>query len=193
MTEQAKNKKCVLLVIASKGFSACEYQETKKALQDAGVDVFTVSDTALDACGDDGSTIVVDADLGIIDVSKYDGIFLIGGPGTLSCLNTPRMHTVLRDARDMGLAYGAIDLAVRVLAHAKCLVGKDATGLDSDRALNDILETCGARYRATDVIICDGVVTCSTPGDTQKFAQAILKLLREKEIDAPKDVNNKRA
>lgn len=189
---QRIKRKCVMLIIPSKGFSAFEYNTTKNTLEKMGIEVFTASDTALDAIGDDGSAVMVDADLAIIDVGKYDGLFLIGGPGTLSCLNTPLMYQLVKDACDMDVPYGAIDLAVRVLAYANCLMGKQATGLDDDRALNSILETHGARYRATDVVVDYHVVTASRSADSQKFVDAILEVLRKKEINAPKKLPQKR-
>lgn len=186
------HRKYAVVVIPSRGFNTSEYETVREMLEDAGVDIFTASDTTLDATGDDGTIITVDADLAILDVAKYDMMVLIGGPGTLSCLNKPIMYQLLKDARDMGIVYGAIGIAVRILAYADCLVGKKATGLDTDKELKEILEAYGARYRAVDVVADGGVVTGSGTDDAETFAQALIDALEKQEKGVTEDPVNKR-
>ena len=179
--------KFILLVVPSRDFEWIEYQVVKQALDDAGCEVFTTSDNSIEAVAKTGESVSIDGAISIIDVSKYDGVFFIGGPGTMSCLNTPQAYRLVKDAREMGLIYGAIDLAVRVLAYADGLVGIAATGLNTDKELEEILMTHGARYRKThenkkpDVIVDNNVITAQGPAEAHGFAQAILKLLDDKE------------
>ena len=185
--EKKFHEKCLVLVVPSKDFEWVEYDVVRNILEDAGCEIFIASDNPIEAVANNSQSIAVDGGLPEIDVSKYDGIFFIGGPGTISCLDTPHAYRLVKEAKSMDIAYGAIDLAVRVLAHANGLVGKAATGLNTDGQLEAILTTHGARYRKAatkkkpDIIVDKGVITAEDSRDAQAFAQGILKLLEEKE------------
>lgn len=180
-------EKFIVLVVPSTEFAWHEYETIRKILEDSGCEVFTSSDNSIEAISKTGESISIDGALSEIDVSKYDGIFFIGGPGTISCLNTPQAYRLVKDAKKMGLVYGAIDLAVRILAYANGLTGIAVTGLNTDGELEGILIAHGARYRKThehkkpDIIIDKNVITANGQADAEGFAQGILKLLNQKD------------
>lgn len=200
MISEQRKKDYVLLVIPSSNFSWCEYDAVRQVLEKDGCQVYVVSDNSVEATADNGEVITVDGAPEIIDVSQYDGLFFIGGVATIECLDIPAVHRLVRDARDMGIAYGAIDLAVRVLAYADGLVGKSATGLNEDGKLNLIFETHGARYRPSKElrsedrnIVIDGIiVTAQGPDDAQAYAQGILKVLHKEDAGIVDDPTRKR-
>lgn len=200
MTTQRPKTRYVLLVVPSKEFSWHEYDVVKKVLDAADCEIYVTSDNSIEAVADNDTAITVDGSLEIIDVSQYDGVFFIGGQATMECLDIPQVRRIVRDARDMGIAYGAIDLAVRVLAYADGLVGKAATGLNEDGKLNLIFETHGVRYhrakklRSEDrnVVIDEYIVTAQGPDDAAAFAQGVLKVLQKEDAGIVDDPTRKR-
>ncbi|HJZ24067.1 MAG TPA: DJ-1/PfpI family protein [Candidatus Babeliales bacterium] len=185
MEKHTLQEKSIILAVPSKKFSWYQYETVQKILEDAGAEIFIISDNSIEAVADNNNAITVDGALSIIDMSKYDGLFLIGGDATVACLNTPEMHKLIKDAEVMDIPYGAIGLGVRILAYAKALVGKEATGVNKDNALEDILEINGARYRkgsearGENVIIDKRTITAHDTNDAKAFAQEIIKLLEK--------------
>ena len=104
----------VALIIPSHNFNRFEYDTVRGVLEDAGVKVVVASDNATLAQAEhDSETVAVDCGINDLDVAQYNGLFFLGGKGTLEHLNTHEGYRIARDARDMGIAYGAMDLAVR--------------------------------------------------------------------------------
>ena len=128
--------KKVLLLIAGKGYQPVEYGDTKKELEDAGIEVVTGSDVEGQAYANDGTVAHVNVTLDEVDVDEYDGIFVIGGPGALEHLDRAEVYNIMRKAADEGKAYGAICISSRILARAGVLTGKQATGWDKDDKRN---------------------------------------------------------
>ena len=75
------NKKNIALIIAYKGYHPVEYTETKRVLEQAGFSVTTISTQSGYARTLDNSRTLVDKALNKFKPLKFDGIFLIGGPG----------------------------------------------------------------------------------------------------------------
>jgi putative intracellular protease/amidase len=113
----------VLLVIASNGFQHVEYGQTKKVIEDAGFIVTTASDKAENAIAKDGSTAHVDIALDDVVPSNYAGIFFIGGPGAMECLDNNISYKILQEAFYQNKPVGGICIATRVLAKAGVLDG----------------------------------------------------------------------
>ncbi len=177
-----KNKK-VLLVVASVDYQPIEYGTPKKMLENAGITVITASDKPGAALAKDGSSTGVDITLNDINITNYDGIFFIGGPGAESHLDTSVSYHLLSEARKHNIPYGAICWSVRILAKAWALQGKKATGWDGDEALRTILEGHGATYEEGKMVVTDGeTATAIGPEAAEKFGQAIIRVLCKEEL-----------
>ena len=169
--------KKVALVIAHNGYQATEYNQTKQALEAAGIEVVTVSDDANRATAHDGSQAHVDCTINDLVVRHYNGIFLIGGPGALHHLDIPLMHQKLAEAYAIGSAYGAICIAPRILAKINLLRDKKATGWDKDNALLPIFKAHGVFFIDQPVVIDGNVVTANGPTAASAFGAAIASVL----------------
>ena len=169
--------KQVLLIIAHKGYQQHEYGGLKRILEKAGILVVTASDAGGTAIGKDGSTTVVDRELKDIQVTAYDGIYMIGGPGALPYLDTQEVHRIYNEAMLHEISYGAICISPRILAKAHVLVGKRATGWNGDGKLENIFKQNNVKYVAEPVVIDGLVVTADGPESTERFGKAILRLI----------------
>lgn len=169
--------KKVALVIAHNGYQAEEYNQTKQALEAAGIAVVTVSDKPDRATGHDGSQTTVDCTIEDLVVRHYNGIFLIGGPNALEHLDTPVMHQKLGEAYAIGSAYGAIRIAPRILAKINLLRDKKATGWNKDKELLPIFNAHGVTFVDQPVVIDGNVVTATGPAAASAFGAAIASVL----------------
>ncbi len=176
------NEITVLLVIASKGFQQIEYGVTKKMLTDAGFTVVTASDVSDKAIAKDGSKVHVDITLSQIRVNDYQGIFFIGGPGTLEHLDNNTSYKILQEAALQHKPIGAICIATRILAKSGVLRDKYATGWNDDGLLNAIFAENGVVYLPEEkVVVESNVITATDPSGAQQFGEQIVELLQSKQ------------
>ncbi len=173
-------KKTVVLLIAHEGYHQIEYGVTREILaSDSNLTVLTASDEAGVAIAKDSSSTTVDLTIEQINPTTIDGLFLIGGPGAMTCLDKPEVYTLLQQMMALKKPYGAICISPRILAKANVLGGKKATGWDDDNKLEDIFKSY-AVVKVDQPVVTDGnVVTATGPDAAQGFAQAILRVLGE--------------
>ena len=178
--------KKVVFIVASNGYHEIEYGIPKAILEQSGVKVITASDKPDGAVAKDKSTTPVDITLDKIKVTDYDGIFFIGGPGALDCLDNSTSYHIISEAKKHEIPYGAICISPRILAKAYGLQGKRATGWNGDNALETIFKSFDVTYVTRDNVVVDGlVVTATGPKAAKEFAQGIMQVLAKK-ISQPK-------
>lgn len=174
------SKSTVILLIAHEGYQQIEYGVTAELLKSNGISVLTASDQDGFAIAKDSSSTTVDLTVNQINPTQCDGLFLIGGPGALECLNTPIVHDLLEQMMALHKPYGAICISSRILAEAGVLGGKKATGWDGDHALEGIFKTHGVTYERKPVVTDGNIVTATGPDAAQEFAQAITRVVSQK-------------
>lgn len=184
--DEIKGKK-VVLVIASEGFQPIEYGITKDILEEAGVVVITASDRPGGAVATDNSTAVVDITINDLDVSDYDGFFLIGGNGAMDKLDNAVVYALLKHAEKRPMPYGAICIATRILAKAHTITGKQATGWNGDNALLAIFNAHDVAFIDKDVVIYGLLVTATGPMAAEGFGKAIIRVLTKVALGDPGD------
>lgn len=172
----------VLLVIASEGFQQVEYGVTKKILTDAGFTVITASNASDKAIAKDGSKVSVDITLNHVKIDNYQGIFFIGGPGTLDHLDNSTSYKILQEAHLQHKPLGAICIATRILAKAGVLRDKYATGWNEDGLLNALYAENDVTYVSEEkVVVESNVITATDPSVAQQFGEHIVELLQSKQ------------
>jgi protease I len=169
--------KKVALVVASNGYQEQEYNDTKKVLELAEVNVVTISNSAGEAIGHDGSTLIVDGLLDDLQSANYNGLFVIGGPGAMECLNTSLMHRILSEFFALEKPFGAICISPRILANAQVARNKKAACWNGDgKALTSLVR--GQMEYVEDRVVSDGlVVTASGPEAAEEFGKAIVAVI----------------
>ncbi len=167
----------VLFVVAHKGYQPVEYAEPKKILEDAGFTVITASDQPGAATDKDGGTTPVDLTLSEVKIEEYDGVFFIGGPGTLEHLDNQHSYKIIKEAAEKHLPLGAICMATRILAHANALTRKHATGWNGDNELEKIYEEYDVKYMPEPVVVEENIITAVGPTAAKTFGQEIVPVL----------------
>jgi protease I len=169
----------VLFVIASNEYQPVEYSVPKKLLEQAGITVKTASNQLAIATANDGSTTDVDLLVADAQITDYDGIFFIGGPGSLEHLDNETSYKLITAATQARKPVGAICLATRILAHAGVLRGKRATGWNGDNALPAIYKEHDVQYAPKDVVVDEGIITATGPNAAREYGEQIIALLQE--------------
>lgn len=176
--KRSSMSKSVALIIAHEGYQHIEYGTPKKMLESSGVQVTTVSDQTGTATGKDGSTTHVDLTLEQLNVSNYDAVIFIGGPGALTHLDNPISYNIAQKAIAAKIILGAICISTRILANAGVLTGKKATGWDGDNELGTIYAQKQVTYIHKDAIVDGKIITAVGPHAAQEFGQRILEALQ---------------
>ncbi|MGD9154484.1 MAG: DJ-1/PfpI family protein [Bacillota bacterium] len=166
--------KTVALVIAEKIFRDEEYQVPKALLEQAGVNVLTVSTTVGKAVGKLGLSVKPDLLLAKLSVSQADALLFIGGGGASQYFDDPTAHRLARDYAHSGKVVGAICIAPVILARAGLLAGKKATVFPDGRAA---LEQNGACYTGNPVEVDGLIITGNGPEAAAEFGRKAVELL----------------
>jgi protease I len=182
MTQVDLKGKKVVLIIASNGYQEVEYETPKAILEQHGITVITACDKPGGAIAKNESTAPVDITLEQLDPQDYDGVFWIGGPGALACLDNSISYKIASAAKKHAIPYGAICISTRILAKSYALEGKRATGWNDDNALEMILKGHGAIYVKHDIVTDGLVVTATGPDVADQFAHGIIRVLTKQEL-----------
>jgi len=181
LDKDLKNQK-VAFIIAPRNFQDEEYIVPKRYLDQKGVKVDTVSTKKTTAIGAEGATVEVDITLDELDVSKYNAIIFIGGPGVVGYLDNESSWNIAQESISENKVLGAICIAPTILARAGVLSDKNATVWRSslDKEGINILEENGANYIEKSVVVDDNIITADGPESSEQFAKRIAQLLKKK-------------
>lgn len=182
--------KIVLLIVASQGYQPIEYGHTRKSLEDAGIKVVIASNkpgTAHSKPCDDPSCNKIGVDnadytKAPVDVTlnelkqyprDYDGIFIIGGPGALECLDNETTYAVMKTFAAQKNPFGAICISPRILARAGLLKGKKATCWDDDNKVKELFKKHEVTYIDKPVVVDGAIITANGPQAALDFGKTI--------------------
>lgn len=172
----------VLLIIASQGFQQVEYHETKKVIAQAGFPVITASNKSGNAVAKDGSMVPVEITTDKVDVSNYAGIFFIGGPGALECLDNTISYKIAQEACAQNKPVGAICIATRILAKSGILHDKYATGWNEDGELDQIFAENNVIYLPEEKVVAESnIITATDPSVAHDFGLHIVEMLQNQQ------------
>lgn len=168
--------KRVLIVIAKEGFQDMEYAGTRKGFEEAGYE-FIVASTETGTCvGKFGDKEEATVALKDVDVSGFNKVAFIGGPGAAPLADDKDAKRIARDTVTQGKVLGAICIAPTILARAGVLKGKRATVWDSGGEQAVLLKEEGAIYTGEDVTVDGKIVTANGPPAAEKFGKILAGL-----------------
>lgn len=168
--------KKALVIIAREGFQDHELAGTRKGLSEAGFQVILGSARAGPCTGKFGSVEQATVALFDIDLSTFDRVAFIGGPGAASLAENDDAKALARSVVDAGKILGAICIAPTILAKAGVLKGKKATVWDSGGEQADLLRSEGATYTGQTVTVDGRIVTGNGPAAAEEFGRAFALL-----------------
>ena len=166
--------KKVVMIIAPQNFRDEELLEPKEVLENVGVSVVVASKGTDSATGKLGVIVGVENDISEIDISNYDAIVFIGGPGARIYFDDSTALKIVQDAYKKGKVTAAICIAPSILANAGILKGKKATAFPSEETN---LRAKGANYTGEAVTQDGRIITANGPGAAIQFGKTILKEL----------------
>jgi len=168
--------KKVAIIIAFKDFRDEEYFIPRHALEGAGAEIKVVSDELGMASGVDGGEIEVEIKLSDLNVSDFDAVVFVGGPGALEHLDNEDSYRIVKDVIAQDKVLAAICISSTILAKAGVLQDKKATVWTSplDKNPKKVLERGGAEYQDKDVVVDDKIITANGPRAAKEFGEAIL-------------------
>lgn len=174
------NKRAVI-IIASDNFRDEEYFESKKVLENKGVELKTASNKLGIARGTKGGEVKIDLLVSNIKVSDFDAIIFIGGPGALQNLDNEFSYALVKTAIEQKKILAAICIAPIILARAGVLKDKEATvwSSSSDRSSIEILRQNGVKYINKDVVTDGKIITANGPLAAKSFGEKIAEALME--------------
>ncbi len=167
--------KKVLMVVAPVNFRDEECLEPKKTFESKGMNVTIASKGVKTAKGALGASLPVGIDLSEVDVSEYDAVVFVGGPGAAVYFNNSAAMKIARDAAAQGKVLAAICIAPSILANGGVLEGVNATSFPSEKSN---LEAKGANYTGADLTVDGNIITANGPAAAKKFGNAIVEALR---------------
>lgn len=168
--------KKALLVVASRNYLESEYQNTRDALESAGIAVEVASDAAL-ATGYTVGEIKADLLIDKARAENYAAIAVIGGYGAHDLLWQHKgLQGLLQKAHAAGRIVAALCAAPPVLANAGLLKGVKAT-MWPDRTWIATLEAGGAHYVDEPVVIEGRIITGKNPAAAPAFGEALAKAI----------------
>jgi len=171
----------VLMIIAPRGFQDQEYSETKRALEEAGIDVVTCS-TQPQCEGKFGTRVQAQPLPNTVD--NYDALVLIGGPGVPLIRKENKVIELVREAWDKGKVVAAICWSPTILGKAGVVKGRKCTvwlGFDEEYNKNtdEVMRAFGCEVVDEDVVRDGRLITANGPHAARAFGNTIVKALHD--------------
>ena len=167
----------VLLIVAQNGYQPHEYGVPKKILENVGVETITASKQVGTCTATDKTTTEATIAIADVNVSDYDAIIFVGGPGAVGYQEDVQAHLTAQEAINRGKLLGAICIAPTILAYAGVLEGKKATVWNQDNNQAEILTKNGAEFVDEEVVVDGKIVTANGPPAAEEFGNKILEML----------------
>jgi protease I len=115
-----------------------------------------------------------------VNLSEFDAVVFIGGPGCLQNLDNENSYKIIKETVEQDKILGSICISPIILAKAGVLTGKKATVWSSllDKSAVKILKDNGAIYEDENVVVDGKLVTGNGPGAAEEFSYNIVSLWR---------------
>lgn len=166
-----------VFIVPSQGFRDDELFETKRVLDQAGVETHIASTTRGIIKGMLGNAVEAKILMSALRVDDYDAIIFIGGAGVKEYFEDPVAKSIAHSASRKRMILAAISAAPTILANAGALTGRRATSFESE---HEKLQQGGAIFTGEPVEWDAHIITCSGPAAAQLFGRAIAEALAAK-------------
>jgi len=164
------------MILAPKNFRDAEFLVPRAFFEQAGVETKTVS-TAREAVGRFGFRAKVDFFLE--NAPEADGIFFVGGIGSLDFAENPEAERLARKFADSGRATVAICAAPRNFLKWGILRGRKCSGNDWDGNFGKLCEEAGAEFLNRGVVADENFITGQSPENSEEIALETLTFLKK--------------
>jgi protease I len=172
-----------IAILATNGFEQSELMEPKKALEDAGAETQIISLESGEIKGwkdkNWGDSVPVDAVVGDVSASDFDGLVLPGGQMNPDILRADeKAVSFVRDFFEQHKPVGAICHGPWLLVEAGVLDGRTVTSYHS---IQTDVKNAGANWVDQEVVCDQGLVTSRSPKDLPAFNAKLIEEFSEGE------------
>jgi len=169
----------IAIIIAFRNFRDEEYFIPRDIFLEAGFEVKTISSEKGIAVGGSGGEVEVNISFEDFNISEFDAIVFVGGPGAYKYIDDESIWQIARNTIKQEKILAAICIAPVILARAGVLEGKKATVWSSvmDKKPIHILEENGAKYQDKTVVQDGKIITANGPPSAKEFAEIIAQAL----------------
>jgi protease I len=173
--------KRIAFLMSNEGVEQVEYDEPRKAVEEAGAQVDVIATEAGEIQGvnhlDKGDTWQADKATKDAKADDYDGIVMPGGVANPDNLRTDEDAVrFLREFFAAGKPVGAICHAPWMLVEAGVVDGRDVTSFPS---LQTDIRNAGGNWVDEEVVVDSGLVTSRKPDDIPAFNSKIVEEFAE--------------
>lgn len=172
-----------IAILATNGFEQSELVEPKKALEEAGATTQVISLESGEIKGwkdkNWGDSVQVDAVVGDVSASDFDGLVLPGGQMNPDILRADeKAVSFVRDFFDQHKPVGAICHGPWLLVEAGVIDGRNVTSYHSIKT--DVINA-GGNWVDQEVVVDQGLVTSRSPKDLPAFNAKLIEEFAEGE------------
>jgi len=168
--------KNVVMIIAHTNFRDEEYQEPRKVIESAGINVTVASIKPGICSGTYGARAEAERSISDINARDFDAVVFIGGNGASVYWDNSDAHRLCHEAREQNKILAAICIAPITLARAGVLKERRATVWSGEK---DQLSALGVEYTGADVEVDGKIITANGPHAAKKFGEKIVEILGE--------------
>ncbi|MBT4541281.1 hypothetical protein HOC35_07245 [Candidatus Woesearchaeota archaeon] len=168
----------VVIIIAQEGYQDHELDGVRKVFDKHNLEYDIASPTGEECIGKFGEKIKPDKPLNYVELSEYDGVVIIGGPGAPSLGYISEFNNIIQTAYDNDMVIAAICISPMLLAKFGLLSGKKATVFPDPEALK-AFKDFKVHYLKEDVVIDENMITAVDEDASHKFAEEIVRVLRK--------------
>lgn len=173
--------KSAVIVIAMKGFQDLELAGTVKGLKHHKIPfVICGKEKDVEAEGKLGGKQLVSLAMKEVNVSDFDRVAFIGGPGAKALADDPDAIRLAKEFTKAGKIVGAICIAPTILASAGVLKGIHSTVWDSKGGSEPeakYISEHGAKFVPERLVVVDGnFITGNGPGAADEFGETFAKM-----------------
>lgn len=165
----------ILFVIAPANFRDEEYFVPKGLLEGAGHEIVTASKMVGEINGFGGKVAQSQVRTSEIESDSFTTVVFVGGQGMIEYLNDFEMISIAQKFYNSGKLVCAICIAPAILANAKILNGKNATG---STGTEEAFTTAGAVVQDQAVVTDGNIITADGPASAEAFGEEILNRLK---------------
>ncbi len=172
-TDSKLQGKRIAMIIGISGYDTSELYEPKKLFESHGGRVDVVATEMGEAVSGAGVSAKIDIVIDSLNVGDYDAIVFVGGSGAGYYYDHAKAHAIAKETLRQKKILGSICAASTILANAKVLKGKEATGYYKD----PIVES-GGTYSSKFVVRDGNLITAIGPNVVKEFAEEIVLVLQ---------------
>ncbi len=163
------------MVLASADFRDVEYIVPRAFFEQNNCSVKTASTKDI-SVGSFGYRVENDFLLGEVETGDFDGLFFVGGAGSLGFMEDDEAKNLAFDFLNSGKPLGAICAAPRNFLKWGVLEGKRATGHNWDGNFPTFCKKFGAEFENNSVVVDEKVLTADGPEAAEETAVEFLKM-----------------